>query len=137
MTPNGKVDRLRLPEPVWGGDGGTTHVAPRTEVERQLTEVWTELLPTTGPIGIHDNFFTLGGHSLTATQVMAGIRAVFGVQLPLRVLFANPTIADLAVVLEERKAPTAAAEPPPESLDTLTDDDLDDLLQSLLPDETA
>jgi amino acid adenylation domain-containing protein len=145
LTPNGKVDRRFLPEPVWGADSSTAHVGPRTPLERRLAEIWTELLPTTEPIGVHDNFFALGGHSLTATQLVARIRTVFGVQVPLRTLFANPTIAELAAALDESlassrpavEAPAIAAQPSAESLDALSDDDLDDLLQSLLPDESA
>jgi acyl carrier protein len=71
-------------------------------VEQQLVEIWTELLQLER-IGIHDNFFQLGGQSLLATQVMARIQKVMGVELSLRSLFQAPTIADLATAVEEAR----------------------------------
>lgn len=76
-----------------------TYVAPRTEVEQRLADIWQQLLGV-GPIGVHDNFFELGGHSLLATQVMAQLRQ-FQLPLPLRALFDHQTIAELAAVIEE------------------------------------
>ncbi len=76
VTPTGKVDRAALPEPVWGRHKSTT-VAPRTDVERRLAAIWREVLsiPPDIALGVHDDFFALGGHSLTATQLIARIRA--------------------------------------------------------------
>jgi len=70
-------------------------VAPRDEVERQIASIWEELLDVR-PVGVTDDFFALGGHSLNATQVVSGIRSVLGVDLPLRRLFEHPTVAGLA-----------------------------------------
>ena len=96
-TASGKIDHLRLPEPEWGAGQGS--VAPRTPVEARLADLFAELLALPAPAGISDNFFALGGHSLTATQLMARIRAVYGVDLPVRTLFSDPTVAGLAVAL--------------------------------------
>src|SRR6185295_12328808 len=92
LTPNGKVDRKALPAP----DGSRPllereFVAPRTETEKVLAEIWSEVLRVS-EIGIHDNFFELGGHSLLATTVISRIRGSFSVELPLRDLFEAPTI---------------------------------------------
>ncbi|WP_375502639.1 amino acid adenylation domain-containing protein [uncultured Nostoc sp.] len=100
LTPNGKIDRNALPTP----DSSRpkleeTLVAPRTEVEQQIADIWVSLLKLE-KIGIHDNFFTLGGHSLLATQVIARLRAFFGIDLPVRTLFEAPTVALLADRIE-------------------------------------
>jgi acyl carrier protein len=73
---------------------------PRNELERELIAVWQELLGI-AKIGIHDNFFELGGHSLLATQNSARLRDTFDVAVPLRTLFENPTVAELAAAVEE------------------------------------
>jgi len=74
-------------------------VAPRTQVEEGLAKIWGEVLKL-DRVGIHDNFFNLGGHSLKATQVMSQLREVFQVEMPLRNLFEYPTVAGLAESLE-------------------------------------
>ncbi len=98
-TPSGKIDRQSLPEPMPETEE-TSSMAPRTQVETQLVEIWQEILQTDN-IGIQANFFDLGGHSLLATQVMSRVRNAFGVEIPLRSLFESPTIADLAVLVEQ------------------------------------
>ncbi len=77
----------------------TTYIAPTNKMEERIAEVWQDCLGIT-PIGIHDNFFQLGGHSLTATQVQARLQEVVGVLLPLRLVLVNPTISELAVAVE-------------------------------------
>ena len=69
-------------------------MAPRTPVEETLAKIWVEILRVER-VGIHDNFFDLGGHSLIATQVMSKLRDAFNVDLPLRTLFEAPTVAGL------------------------------------------
>jgi aryl carrier-like protein len=96
LNGSGKMDRRALPEPDWGAFTGQAAVAPRTPVEALLAAIFAEVLGLPAPVGVHDNFFALGGHSLTATRLQARIRAVCGVDLPLRTLFADPTVADVA-----------------------------------------
>lgn len=101
LTPNGKIDRKALPAP--GRDqfeGVLAFIAPSTDFEEILAEVWQELLRLEA-IGIHDNFFNLGGHSLLATQVISRVRDRFEVDLPVRVLFEAPTIAELGARIEQ------------------------------------
>jgi amino acid adenylation domain-containing protein len=100
LNANGKVDRAALPEP---GEGrvaaGHTSTAPRTPVEEVLAGVWAEVLGVAA-VGVEDNFFELGGHSLLATQVVSRVREVFGVEVGLRKLFEEPTVAGLAAGVE-------------------------------------
>jgi len=100
LTPNGKVDRRALPAPEEGDLRRGTYVAPRTELERRLCEIWAEILGV-GQVGIEDSFFDLGGHSLLATRVVSQVRAALGRELPLRALFENPTIRALCESLPE------------------------------------
>ncbi|HYR07778.1 MAG TPA: amino acid adenylation domain-containing protein, partial [Longimicrobium sp.] len=102
LTPNGKLDRAALPAPDAAGAGGEAddgYVAPRTPVEEMLAAIWCEVLEVRR-VGMQDSFFELGGHSLLATLVMARIREVFGVAMPLRALFDGPSVAELADRLE-------------------------------------
>jgi acyl carrier protein len=99
LTSNNKVDRLALPAPTIGGHAaGTKYVAPRNSMETQLAALWQQVLGVQ-EIGIHDNFFDLGGHSLKAAQLFFQLEVVFGKQLPLATLFQAPTIAELAAIL--------------------------------------
>jgi amino acid adenylation domain-containing protein len=99
LTASGKTDHRALPEPDWGVTAGQVPVAPRTPTESRLAVILAELLTLPAPAGVSDNFFALGGHSLTATRLMARIRADFGVDLPIRALFSDPTVAGLATAL--------------------------------------
>ncbi|MEM7129528.1 MAG: amino acid adenylation domain-containing protein [Chloroflexota bacterium] len=85
------------------------YVAPRTEAEKTLVTLWQAVLEVE-QVGIHDNFFELGGHSLLATRLTSQIRSQLEVEVPLRVLFAGPTVADLAYNLNELD--TANSAPP-------------------------
>jgi amino acid adenylation domain-containing protein len=101
LTINGKVDRQALPVPSQENlQLSDNFVMPRTETEKTLAEIWAELLNVES-IGVNDNFFDFGGHSLLAIRAVSRIRDVFGVDLPLQRLFANTTIASLANVLAE------------------------------------
>ncbi len=96
LTANGKIDYRALPTPEQTRpELEQLYIAPRSPLEQQLAEIWTEVLGLE-KIGIHDNFFELGGHSLLITQLLAKVRNTFEVELPLKDLFNAPTIADLA-----------------------------------------
>jgi len=98
LTPSGKIARRNLPVPEYA-DVARSFVAPRTPVEETLAAIWTDILDNAGTglrIGVHDDFFELGGHSLLATQLMARVRDVLNVELPLVALFNHPTIAEFA-----------------------------------------
>ncbi|MDF5727434.1 MAG: non-ribosomal peptide synthase/polyketide synthase, partial [Rhizonema sp. PD38] len=100
LTPNGKVDRRALPKPHLDTALLEKHVAPCTPIEEMLAFLWAQVLKVE-QVGIYDNFFTLGGHSLLATQLVSRIRTSFKVELPLRELFAAPTIAQLALLIQQ------------------------------------
>ena len=103
LTPAGKLDRLALPVPEHTRpepDGDS--VALRTPIEEALVGIWSQVL-SVSKIGIEDDFFALGGHSLLATQVISRIRDAFHVELPLRDLFLNPTVAGLALAVARRQ----------------------------------
>ncbi|NCR24962.1 MAG: amino acid adenylation domain-containing protein [Microcystis aeruginosa LE13-04] len=100
LTPNGKVDRLALPTPDLATRNlATGFLAPRTAIETQMSQIWSEVLGVER-IGIKDNFFELGGHSLLATQVISRSRDLFSVELSLQNLLEYPTIANLAEIIE-------------------------------------
>jgi amino acid adenylation domain-containing protein len=102
LTPSGKTDRRALPAPEYR-ESGAGYVAPRGEMEEGLVKIWEEVLRRS-PVGVHDNFFDLGGHSLLVMQVVARVRTTFGVELPIPALFEQPTVAGLAALLAERQA---------------------------------
>ncbi|HEX3525463.1 MAG TPA: amino acid adenylation domain-containing protein, partial [Thermoanaerobaculia bacterium] len=100
LTPNGKVDRGVLPAPEQEDYQRGEYLAPRTELERGLCQIWEEILGVER-VGIADDFFHLGGHSLLATQVVSRVRSALGRELPLRALFEYPTIGGLCDRLPE------------------------------------
>ena len=103
LTPNGKIDRRALPAPEFErAESPATRVAPRNELELQLTEIWERVLGVRS-IGIRDNFFELGGHSLIAVRLFAEIEQTWGQNLPLATLFQKQTIAELADVLRQKE----------------------------------
>ncbi len=99
LTPNGKVDRAALPAFEQMAEKSVSHVEPRTAVEELLTGIWSEILKVP-QVSLDDNFFELGGHSLLATQLVSRIREVFQLEVPLRLLFEQPTVALLAENIE-------------------------------------
>ncbi len=95
-TPNDKIDRKALPEPDLEEIArSAAYAPPNTPLEKQLVALWQELLQVE-QIGIHDNFFSLGGHSLLAMQLISALRQQLDKDVPLRLLFDAPTIAELA-----------------------------------------
>ncbi len=110
LTPSGKLDRRRLPEPDRAHpELKKDFVAPRAAVEQVVARTWSRVLGSKR-VGIHDNFFELGGHSLLATQVMSRLREVFRVDLPLLSLFESPTVAGLSHVIVQSEAKPGNAE---------------------------
>jgi amino acid adenylation domain-containing protein len=99
LTPSGKLDRRSLPQPDGGRSVLDRYVAPRTDIEHAMVNLWQDVLKIS-QVGIHDNFFDLGGHSILATQFLTWVDQEFGVDLQLRALFETPTIAELAKRLE-------------------------------------
>jgi len=103
LTLNGKMDFRSLPDP---GNSRpvleTAFVPPRTPVEKELAQIWAEVL-SIDKIGIHDNFFDLGGHSLTATRVVTRVIRYFQLEIPLRCLFESPTVSQMAAVITEHQ----------------------------------
>ena len=102
LNANGKIDRKALPDPKPQLSMKDQATGPRTELERDLVATWTRILEIDA-IGIGDNFFDAGGQSVTAVSLLADIRSRHGVELPLSVLVAHPTIEKLARVIQERR----------------------------------
>ncbi|HEY0603205.1 MAG TPA: amino acid adenylation domain-containing protein, partial [Herpetosiphonaceae bacterium] len=101
LTPSGKLDRLALPAPASQSPAlEATFAEPHSDTERTLAAIWQAVLHIERP-GRHDDFFELGGHSLLVMQVVSRIREAFGVDLSLRSLFETPTIAGLALTIEQ------------------------------------
>jgi amino acid adenylation domain-containing protein len=96
LTPNGKIDRNKLQESDIGYRGPEeSYIAPRTPEEELLSVIWANVLKVER-VGIRDNFFDLGGHSLIATQLVSRIRDSFGVEMPLRIIFEHSIFQDLS-----------------------------------------
>jgi len=113
LSTNGKVERKALPAPDQSGLASTgSYVAPQTPTQELLASIVAEVLRLER-VGLHDNFFEMGGHSLSATQVVARARATFGVELSVRVLFEAPTVAELAQAIERLERGKYQLETPP------------------------
>uniref|UniRef100_UPI002457AFAD non-ribosomal peptide synthetase n=1 Tax=Nocardia brasiliensis TaxID=37326 RepID=UPI002457AFAD len=109
LNTSGKLDRKALPEPVFSADAADFR-APRTQAEQIVAGIFADVL-SQERIGIDDNFFDLGGNSLVATQVVSRIGAAFGTQLGVRALFETPTVAGIALRMENA-SPAEGARPP-------------------------
>jgi len=111
LSENGKLDRAALPAPEYGAAGADEYLPPRTEAEQVLAQLWADVLGAK-QVGTHDSFFDLGGHSLLAVRLISRVRAALGVEIPIGDLFAAPTVAAMAGLLEAgtpvRPALTAA-----------------------------
>jgi non-ribosomal peptide synthetase component F len=109
LTPNGKVDRNALPDPLWDRSAVTREFrAPTSPLEKQVAAIWSDVLGI-ADVGVNDNFFALGGHSLLGMQVVSRLRVQLEVDLPLRAIFDAPTVAQLAA--HAQAAPKLQAEP--------------------------
>ncbi len=102
LTANNKIDRKALPAPTLAPSPAVVHVAPSDHMHVQMAALWQQTFGI-NPIGIHDNFFDLGGHSLKAAQLFYLIEQVYGRHLPLATLFQAPTIATLTSVLTQNQ----------------------------------
>ena len=110
LTPNGKVDRRALAALEISREDQTEGAAPRTETESSLLEIWREVLRDQH-LGIEDDFFDSGGHSLLAVQLLSAVNARFNVDLPLHVLFGAPTVASLGVHVDRGIAKSEPVQP--------------------------
>jgi acyl carrier protein len=136
LTPAGKVDRAELADPgTERPELDTPFVASRTPVEQQLTVIWAEVLAL-DQVGIHDNFFDLGGHSLAAMRVVSRVIKQFQLELPLQSLFQSPTVGEMAVVITEGQGKRLGAEELERMLGEL-ESISDDEAQRLLTQETT
>ncbi|MFC0215899.1 amino acid adenylation domain-containing protein [Paenibacillus chartarius] len=108
LTPNGKTDRRALPLPEGGPNGGEAFVEPRNELERTLAAIWSDVLGVER-VGIRDNFFTLGGHSLKAMMLVSRMNKQCETDVPLKVLFERPTIEALSAYMSGSDAEASAA----------------------------
>ncbi|WP_211961632.1 non-ribosomal peptide synthetase, partial [Cupriavidus plantarum] len=99
VTANGKLDRRALPGPVFDAQA---YVAPRTETETMLASLWKELLDVPR-VGVHDNFFALGGHSLLITRLVARLSGALDLSLPLKVCFEAADLAEMAAHIDAQR----------------------------------
>jgi amino acid adenylation domain-containing protein len=103
LTPSGKVDRNRLPIPDWDAGCRTEYVAPRTPIEETLVKMWEDVLGQER-IGIHDNFFHIGGNSLLMARITTRIRSELKVEVAMTKFFQKPTVAWVAEVIVRHRA---------------------------------
>jgi hypothetical protein len=136
LTPTGKIDRQALPDPGNLRPELTTPFAkPTTPLETRLAQIWGRALNIEG-VGMHDNFFDLGGHSLTATRLLSQVVKEFQLELPLHVLFQSPTLAEMVVVIaehQERQPGTKDLACMIDELESLSDDEAQRLLADADP----
>ncbi|MFK0112026.1 amino acid adenylation domain-containing protein [Streptomyces sp. NPDC091217] len=111
LLPSGKLDRSALPAPP-AARPAADGAAPRTDAERILCELFAEVLQSQA-VGVHDDFFALGGHSLRAARLLGRIHAELGAQIGIRDFFASPTVAGLAARLPAHPDPVAPPALPP------------------------
>ncbi|HEV2799102.1 MAG TPA: amino acid adenylation domain-containing protein [Pyrinomonadaceae bacterium] len=111
MLPNDRIDRQRLPAPASASapEGLGARIAPRNAYEEMLAELWADVLSCEPP-GVTDDFFLTGGHSLDATRLASRVYDTFGVELPLRTIFEQPTVAELAATIAELQSASLAQE---------------------------
>ena len=145
LTSNGKIDRRALPIPNRVNQNQKEYIAPRNEIEKTISNIWRENLKLE-KIGINDNFFDLGGNSLSATQAIDIIKNTFNTELSIRQFFTNPNISEIAKIINDsRNAPINNNLPIIKkvdresieeitNLDNLSESEMDALLQQMLSD---
>jgi amino acid adenylation domain-containing protein len=139
LSANGKVDKTNLPVPErFRREFRAAHLGARSDTERRLAALWSTLLDVETP-SVHDHFFNdLGGHSLLATQLISRVRREFRVEVPLRVIFEGPTIAELASAIEAARSSSAQGAPLPQlSPDPLTSLNVEQLSEAALDEALA
>ena len=105
LTPSGKIDRRALPVPGVDPDLSEGYVAPRTDLEEVLAAIFAEVLQVER-VGVFDDFFALGGHSLLSTQIASRVREALHAELSVRKIFEEPTISGLSrLMIEEETEP--------------------------------
>jgi amino acid adenylation domain-containing protein len=102
LSSNGKLDRGALPVPEMGAYSSRTYEAPQGEVEETLAEIWRSVLRVER-VGRNDNFFEFGGNSLAAVSLVVATKAKLGVELPIRVVFQNPAVQDMAQAVKRQQ----------------------------------
>jgi amino acid adenylation domain-containing protein len=123
LLPSGKVDRNALPAPdASRPELSKAFVAPENPTQARLVEIWMNVLGI-DRVGIHDDFFELGGDSILATRLASRVRRIFGIELPLRELFWKTTVSELAAAIEELVI---------EQLENLSEEEAEQLLQNEL-----
>ena len=144
LTSNGKIDRRSLPVPNQVNQNQAEYVAPRNKTENQLVDIWQENLKLE-KIGINDNFFDLGGNSLSATQVCDRVRNSFNIEFSIRQFFTTPTIAAIAKIVSNSQEKITEEKPSLQikrvsreseiDLDNLSESEMDEMLQQMLIDD--
>ncbi|HEV8340823.1 MAG TPA: non-ribosomal peptide synthetase [Candidatus Binatia bacterium] len=110
LTPTGKIDRRALPVPEFSRpELDTAFVPPRTRIERELAQIWAEVL-SIGPIGIHDKFLEMGGDSLLAVRVLTQVIERFQVEMSIQSFLQSPTVAEMAVIVTQQSMKRAGKE---------------------------
>jgi acyl carrier protein len=117
LTSNGKIDRRALPLPNPELNRSVDYVAPDNPTQEAIAAIFGQVLKLE-KVGIDDNFFEIGGNSLQATQVISRLRENLSLELPLRYLFEQPTIEDLAVVVTEIQTTLQRLQTPIDPLST-------------------
>ncbi len=134
LTAQGKLDRRALPMPVTPSWEAPSSGESATPLEQILSEIWQETLGRS-VVGIHDNFFSLGGHSLLFTQVAARVHDTFQIELPLRSMFEKPTVSEQAFLLLHNSEESARIEKTAQlllMLAQMSDDEVDEMSQDSL-----
>ncbi|RFM37313.1 surfactin non-ribosomal peptide synthetase SrfAA, partial [Bacillus inaquosorum] len=117
LTGNGKIDRRALPLPDANVSRGVSYVAPRNETEQKVADIWAHVLQAE-QVGVYDQFFDIGGHSLAGMKMLALVHQELGVELSLKDLFQSPTVEGLAQVIDSAEKGTVISISPAKKQDT-------------------